>query len=213
MDPGRDAAYNSPFYEVTNLLTSGVAPKTWDENGGNLGKMYQIGDVLVVIQTPDNLAEVNKVFDCLRRAITANYFAKTDSITRAAVKTDMRIIYVDDSGVGGEIETEYINLSPLISIFSDGQSPRNPSPPSSENIVETICQILIDRVDADSWNANGGSTGSLRTVRSVLVVTQTPRNLAKVRTALMTLYESALRNDPLPQMRKIHVATQPAAIE
>jgi hypothetical protein len=43
-------------------------------------------------------------------------------------------------------------------------------------------------VDPDSWEDNGGTTGSLRLLGGIVVITQTPENLAACRRVLINLH-------------------------
>jgi hypothetical protein len=65
--------------------------------------------------------------------------------------------------------------------------------------------MLMDNIEPDSWANAGGSIGRIRWINGVLIVTQSPKNMQKVRMALSRLWSAERGADlhPVPPTRAV----------
>ena len=66
--PDGDWGYPRIQDDVQRMLTDLVDPESWRDNGGTVGAVRELGDVLVITQTPRNLAAVQPMIDAVNRA-------------------------------------------------------------------------------------------------------------------------------------------------
>jgi hypothetical protein len=60
-------------------------------------------------------------------------------------------------------------------------------PLSKGEIVDMIINLIQDTIDSDNWKDNGGAVGSIREMRGILIVTNTPAVLDQIEVLLEQL--------------------------
>lgn len=77
---------------------------------------------------------------------------------------------------------------PPVTLLGGGEAWGNPKDPkTSEEAIESICALIEDFVDTDSWKDNGGSVGSIHELAGRLIVTQSPAAHREIAALVRTL--------------------------
>lgn len=189
--------------QIYKLITDLVASDSWKDAGGVIGSIREMGGVMIVEQTPANIREIRIILEGLHQAMIGHDFPPFTRWTEATTKP-ARPATVGGDSQGREVQqTAYINIRPLIVDLIA----RNPdfAPPVGINgravdpeAAFKLERFIEDTVSKDSWQGNGGQ-GAMTYLGGVLCVTQSPANIAAVRTALLDLHAAILRNEfPAP---------------
>jgi hypothetical protein len=183
------------FEKIEKLLTRAIDPDSWQDNGGKIGSINEIGPILAITQTPANLRAIQVTLDDLYHAISARDFIAATSnrpgaTSNAAAQSDPSSTqpitqFIDLRGLIQKLQKENPAAAPLAQLGAASQS---------ETLAE-IRQLLTRTIDADSWQDNGGNIGSINEIGPILAITQTPANLRAARLLLDDLYHATSSRD------------------
>lgn len=191
---------------ITKLLLESIDPNSWRETGGTVGKISEVGGILAITQTPDNLEAARRALEALGREATAPGFPSAPSTlpaTKAAEDSTIRSTAADTQRV-----TEFINIRPLVRelqlsrdwkksqrIEQEAQTPAE--------IINDILKLITETIDIDTWRDAAGTIGSLREVGGILAISHSPATVREVRNLLNRLHQSASRNEFAPTTRPV----------
>ena len=131
---------------------------------------------MVVSQTPKNLERVRNVLDCLSRASGAKHFPPPGKVP-GGFSRDGRITSGRDAGNASATETDFINIHSLVERLHDGVTSKRLR---GHDISSAIHEMLTETIEPDAWREEAGMMRSARLLEPVLIVTHTPKTIAKV---------------------------------
>ena len=188
--------------DIIKLVMSTVDPEGWRDNGGAIGSITQIGDILVVTSTPENMREIRTLLDALHKTAVAGN-APPNKTTAGLMFGGGPTSRASDGSIPGKMVTESFNLKPLVEQLVTGgePSPQAADTPYPRDIVRDISDVISATLAPETWQDPGGSPGLMNQIAWALIMTQTPGNMAKARNVLDCLARASVaRHFPPPSL-------------
>ncbi len=168
---------------IDRLILDTVAPMSWRDDGGEIGSLRQLEWVMIVTHTPENIAKIRDILDCLNRATVANHFP---SPAASAVAREPEVIRNDRlPDQTGEQVTAFINIHSLVKLWTDHLKNDN-----ARGSVADLVSAITSSVAPPSWETQGAR---ITQFGDLLVVTNTPKNVAAARKVLEDIYQAMSR--------------------
>ena len=145
------------------MLTDTVAPDSWREAGGTVGTLRELGGMLIVTQSKENLASVRDVLQRLHRALHATDFPPQTAPRPATQQAS--------TSPATQPVLEFINVEPLIALLQS----KTGTAANRATITDDLVKSIIANIDPESWRESGGSA-TINVLGGILVVTQTQAN-------------------------------------
>ncbi len=193
---------------VVKLITDMVAPESWRDSGGTIGSLREIGGVLVITQTRENLRAIHQLLDRLRRAVQGK-----DSVALPIMAPAVGPTPPATASTATQPAVEFVDIRKLVDELRMGWGWRTSNRPNDdvqtpEDIIKSIKKLIEETIEADTWRSNGGTIGTMSEVGGVLVITHTPGTVREIRGLVSELRKATLRNDFPPATRPVPI-TQP----
>ena len=179
---------------ILRLITENVAPDSWRDSGGTIGSDREVAGLLIITQTPENLAAVADLLRQFHQAVGSHDLVPPGLAMLPATRP---------TASGGPPSTQpitqYVNLAPLIEKFDaererSATRPAASGPMTKRDMVFEIEQLLTDTIEPDSWQSKGGTIGTIHQFGPIMAITQTPANLRAIRLTLDKLYDASSAN-------------------
>jgi hypothetical protein len=181
--------------EIVKLITDMVAADSWRDAGGTVGSIREIGGILVITQTPENLQAIRDLLSRLHQVTQTNAFAGG-----AGATPHLPMVFPAHPAAapGNSALLEYINIRPLLAELQKaddagaahhGMNAADPQPTAQE-LADKVAEVIIDSIDPQSWIDQGGDLGTIHNLGGVLIIVQTPDNLKAIHAMLQTLHEA-----------------------
>jgi type II secretory pathway component GspD/PulD (secretin)/tetratricopeptide (TPR) repeat protein len=151
-----------------------------DVGGGTVKLAYTIDQGVITISTADELATntITQTYDIRDLIINVPDFDNAPQFDLNAASQN-----TGGGGGGGGGGTS------LFGGTGGGGGDEEQAGPTRTELVEQITNLIQTTVANDTWQANGGTVGTLSELNGTLIVTQTPENQEKVSALLEKLRE------------------------
>jgi hypothetical protein len=201
---------------IVKCITDIVSPESWRDAGGTVGSIREVGGIVVIAETPENLAAVADLLHQIHRSICTNDFPPLVQATAPPTQSGA----IATSGLPStQPITQFINLQGLIEkLHAENarlatNSTDHRLEKTRDEVMEDIRQLLTDTIEAESWQEYGGKLGRVRWFGPVMGITQTPANLRAVRLMLDDLYHATSSKDFISATRRSAATTRDSGIK
>jgi hypothetical protein len=176
-DPSRPISTAERVERIDRMLRDLVAPGTWRDEGGTLGSIRELGAILIVTQSKENLASVRDVLQRLHRALHAADFSGQSGASPA----------IPPSGTPAATQPvlELIDVSPLLALMN-----RKAAASSPVTTTDDVVNLIVANIDPGSWR-DESKTATIVPHGGILAITQTPANQLAIRQFLDQLHRKA----------------------